>query len=182
MKNKPLWIGLAVVVVLGLYAMTFHNGMVSVKNQIKAAHENNQQVYSSIRIQIEQSGGVANEYSNKVIEALKVGMTGRYGPKGSQASMQWIREQNPNIDPSVYKKIQQIVEVSYSRFEANQTTLIDKGRIFQDKLEKVPGSILAGLLGWSMADIEKYMTILKSADAKRDFATGTMTAPSTFGK
>lgn len=182
MKNVKMWGVLSVAALIAIYVITFNNGLVSLKNQISAAYKNNQQVYSSIRIQIEQSGLVAETYSDQVIRAIQEAMTNRYGGGGAKGAMLWIKEQNPTIDLATFTKIQQIIEVSYIRFEANQTTLLDKGRIFDTRIEQFPGSLLAGVLGWSHADIEPFMTVLTSADAQRDFSTGTMTAPSTFGK
>ena len=178
---KKSWIFLGLAALIAIYIMLFHNGMVSLKNQISAAARNNQQVYSSIRIQIEQSGLVANTYADQVVRAVTEAVRNRYGGGGIKGTMLWIQEQNPNIDPATFTKIQQIVETSYSRFEANQTTLLDKGRVFDTRIQQFPGSILAGVLGWSHADIEPFMTVLVSTEAQRDFSTGTMTAPKIFG-
>ncbi len=181
MKNLKFIIPTAVLVLLAILVFNYNNSMISLQEQIIAKSEDNQQVYSSIRVKIEQAGLVANTYSDQVVRGIEAAIGTRYGGGGAKGAMLWIQEQNPEIKPEVFTKIQQIVDIEFSRFESNQTTLIDLGRIYKTKLRKFPGVIFASILGYSSEDITNYMTVLKTADAKRDFSTGTMTSPDTFG-
>ena len=38
-------------------------------------------------------------------EVIETALTARYGQDGSKATWQWIKEQNPSVDPSLYKKL-----------------------------------------------------------------------------
>lgn len=176
---------LCVMAILGgliIKIIGLNNTLVRQVNTIEAKFKDNQQIYSSIRIKIEQSGLVANEYADKVIQAFNQAIANRYGGGGVQGAMLWIKEQNPNIDPGVYTKIQQLVEAEFSKFEANQTTLLDMGRTYKDTISTFPNNVIASILGYDNQKIEPYMTILISDNAKQDYSTGTMTAPNTFGK
>ena len=51
-------------------------------------------------------------------------MKGRYGANGSQAMLQLIKEQNPTLDPALYTKIQQTIEIFHDQFEASQKQII----------------------------------------------------------
>lgn len=51
-------------------------------------------------------------------------MKGRYGANGSQAMLQFIKEQNPTLDPALYTKIQQTIETFHTEFEAAQQNII----------------------------------------------------------
>lgn len=51
-------------------------------------------------------------------------MKGRYGANGSQAMLQFIKEQNPTLDPALYTKIQQTIETFHNEFQASQTQII----------------------------------------------------------
>src|SRR5271166_6007369 len=51
-------------------------------------------------------------------------MKGRYGANGSQAMLQFIKEQNPTLDPALYTKIQQTIETFHDQFQASQTQII----------------------------------------------------------
>lgn len=180
---KIFGFGLAgLVVILVVWVVIFNNGMVDLQEQIEAKNKDNQQIYSSINIKIEQSGLVASEYSDKVIRAIETAIGDRYGDGGAKGAMLWLKEHNPEIKPEVYTKIQQIVESEFTRFEANQTTLLEFCRIYKAKIRKFPGNMLAGVLGFSKSDIEPFMTVLTTAIAQGAFKTGTMVAPNTFGK
>jgi hypothetical protein len=58
-------------------------------------------------------------------------MTGRYGAKGSQAMLQFIKEQNPTLDPALYTKIQQTIEIFHDQFEASQAKIIALKQSYQ---------------------------------------------------
>lgn len=181
-KNPKVFYGLGCLVLAIIWLFTLNNSMVTLREQIETKAKDNQQIYSAIRIKIEQSGLVVNTYSDQVIRGIEAAIGGRYGNGGAKGAMLWVKEQNPQIDPVVYTKLQQIIEAEFSKFEANQTTLLDLGRIYKTKAQKLPGSIFVGILGFSKEDVDKYMTVLTTKEAKEDFATGTMTAPNTFGK
>ena len=180
-KKSAYIITVALVAIAIIWAVSFNNSMINLQEKIEAKHKDNLQVYSSIRIKIEQAGLVANTYSDQVVRAIEVAIGKRYGGGGTKGAMIWIKEQNPTIDSATYTKVQQVIEAEFTRFEANQTTLLDIGRIYKAKLRKFPGNLLVGILGFSTGDIEPYLTVLTSTEAKRDYESGTMTAPNTFG-
>jgi hypothetical protein len=182
MLKKPSFIITAGVIAFVIISLiTFNNSIVTLQEQIEAKHTDNKQVYSSIRIKIEQAGLVANTYSDQVVRAIETAIGSRYGDGGAKGAMLWIKEQNPEIDPATYTKLQQIIESEFTRFESNQTTLLDLGRVYKTKIRKFPGSFLASILGYSKEDMDKYLTVLTTKEAQEDFDTGNMTAPNTFG-
>ncbi len=169
-------------IVLVIYAVSFYNGTYDLTRRIKAAHENNVQIYGSVRMKIEQSGLIADRYSDQVVRGIETAIKSRYGGGGAQGAMLWIQEQNPTISQTAYQKIQEIVGSEFSQFAANQTTLIDLGREYESRIGSYPGKLFAGVFGFSYETIKPYMTVISTAEAQRDFSTGTMTAPRTFGK
>ena len=58
-------------------------------------------------------------------------MKGRYGANGSQAMLQFIKEQNPTLDPALYTKIQQTIEIFHNDFEASQQRIIALKQSYQ---------------------------------------------------
>jgi len=179
-KNPIFIVVSAFVAIIAIWCIVFNNSMVSLQEQIEAKNKDNQQIYSSIRIKIEQSGLVANQYSDQVVRAIESAIGNRYGGGGAKGAMLWIKEQNPEINPATFTKVQQVVESEFTKFEANQTTLLDLGRVYKTKIRRFPNSMVAGLFGFKKSDIEPFMTVLTTQEAQRDFSTGTMTAPDTF--
>ena len=73
-------------------------------------------------------------YKSDLVELTKAAIGGRYGPDGSKANMQWLKEQNPNLDISVYKQIQQIIEGGRNDFQNGQSRQIDLKRQYETAL------------------------------------------------
>jgi hypothetical protein len=97
-------------------------------------------------------------------------MTGRYGNNGSRAMFNWIQEHNPNLDASIYKKIQELVESGRNSFEQDQKMLLDKKREYQNYLETFPNNLLAGALRFPRLDMSKY-DIVTSERTEKAFET-----------
>ena len=171
------WIGLGALAVLAIYAFMTYSGLVGLQNSMQATFKNNQQVYSSVLIQIESTGAIAKAGTDQQIKGATEAIAARYGKDGAKGVMTWIQEQNPNIDTKLYAKVQQIVQIGYTRFEANQRTLIDKTRIYQNMVTIPPSSMVAKIFGFTMEEIAPYTTILISNDATNAFQTGVMGAP-----
>jgi hypothetical protein len=83
-------------------------------------------------------------------------MAGRYGEKGSQATWQWLKEQNPTLDVSAYTKIQQIIESGRNEFQNAQTTLLDKKRVYQTQLGYLWTGFWLRTAGYPKIDLSKY--------------------------
>ena len=72
---------------------------------------------------ISQQAQVLDKYADDFKEIYKGMMTGRYGDGGSKAMWQWLKEHNPEIDASIYKKIMTTVEATRTSFEREQRRL-----------------------------------------------------------
>jgi hypothetical protein len=73
-------------------------------------------------------------------------MKGRYGANGSGALLQFIKEQNPTLDASLYTKVQQTVETFHDQFQASQTQIIAFKQSYQ-KLLTVGGGRIYNMIG-----------------------------------
>ncbi len=74
-------------------------------------------------------------------------MKGRYGADGSKAMLQFIKEQNPTLDPALYTKIQQKVEIFHNEFEAAQTNIIARKQAYQRFLTATTSGRLYNFIG-----------------------------------
>lgn len=126
---------------------SYHNTANRLENSVRAQASQNQNAYDSFWKSIVEMSQVNDAYKEDFKAVLMGGMEARYGKSGSQAVMQWIQEQNPSLDPTVYTKLQTAIEAGRTRFANEQELLLDKQRSYRDHLGSVSGGIWAGFTG-----------------------------------
>ncbi|MFH1712297.1 MAG: hypothetical protein ABH846_03630 [Patescibacteria group bacterium] len=93
-------------------------------------------------------------------------MEGRYGDKGSGALFQWIQENHPEFDWSLYGKVQDVIEAKRQAFFEQQKLWIAIHKQHKDLLEKWPGSYFVG-------DRDTLaITIITSTNTEKVYETG----------
>lgn len=135
MKHLIL-VGVVAVIALVVAAsyVTAYNYGNRAEQTILAVWENNENILAQYGQKIQEAAQVATMQRDDVAAILTGGMDARYGENGSQAVFQWIQEQNPNVGPEVYTKIQQLVEAGRNEFQDAQTRLIDQKRGYRTQL------------------------------------------------
>lgn len=190
--SKGLIIGLAIAAValvggggiLSKYVGK-HQTYVGYENAIDAQDKEMQNVDTEVTQSLQVQGLAANQYGDLVKDAIKAANSGRYGADGSKAMMQWIKEQNPTIDPSIFKKIMVAAEAGYAKFAAVQKTKIDLARAYKteyDQTAQVPlwGSFVNG--GFPRKPFSEFEKIVVSGETKRTFETGVREKLNPFAK
>ena len=160
------------VVLIGSTIQTY-NSFVGLEKGVIAQYEQNQNNYDNMWKKFKESVQVSAIYAKDTEKIYKSAIEGRYGDKGSQAVFQFLKEQNPNIDASLYKRIQETVEAGRDSFEENQKLLIDKKRLYTTKLSLFPDSLVASVFNFPHIDLDKYGIVTsdrteKAFDTKKD--------------
>lgn len=174
-KTVIALIGVGVVLVLGgvsacATVVGVNNNLVKQENGIKAQYSQNQNNYDNYIKTLRETAQVPEMYTDDLKKVYGDVMKGRYGPDGSKAMFQWIKEVNPNVDSSLYARIQQVIESGRASFQADQKSLIDKKRVYENSLGVFPDSMVASVLGFPKIDLSKY-DIVTSDETDKAFST-----------
>ncbi len=124
--------GVFLLLIIGLVFgyVGFSNDANGFEVDIPAQYQQMKNVYDNGWKQVMETSQVADNYTEQMKDVWQAALTGRYGSKGSQAVLQFIKEANPNIDPSLEKKVQEQIESFHSTFSASQTKIISEKQAY----------------------------------------------------
>lgn len=144
---------------------------VRAENVIKAEYTNMENILGQYSLKVSEAAQVPTMYKDDMKEVMTSVMTARQGGGGSKAAFQWFKEHQINIDPSMYTKIQQIIEAGRNKFENAQTKFIDTKRTYENKLGYVWSGFWMKTAGYPKINLADYK-IISSDHAKTTFKTG----------
>jgi len=130
------------------------NAFVRIENNIHMAYEESKNVHSNYVLRIQEMAQVPKMATKQLSEIVKASNEGRYGNDGSKAVFQFLKEQNPNIDQSLYTNIQKEVTGGRLDFQSKITRVNDnKGVAYNMLDDTVGGFILKDILGMPRKNI-----------------------------
>lgn len=131
------------------------------ENNIIAQYEENKNSLSTLSNSVMEAAQVPEMAKNDLKEVVEAAMQGRYGDAGSKAYVQAITEAYPGqIDPSLYVRIQNMIESGRRDFSAEQKKLIEKTRIYKTRLGTVPGGMIMKLVGYPKINFKDYEIVI----------------------
>ena len=165
-----LVVGALVAFVAGSYIVNFNYGN-RMERQIEATHTDNRNVLAQYSTRIMEMAQVPDMYKEDVMEIYEGALTGRYGENGSQAMFQFLQEQNPQIDASLYTNIQQSMEAGRNKFENSQTRLIDLKRGYETRLGSFYSGFWLGVAGYPRINLADFNIVVNDY-SNEAFETG----------
>lgn len=165
----------AVLMLVGAYIDAANYG-VTMEKKLEAEYMNNQNVLTQYSQKIGEAAQVPTMMKDDLKEIVTAAITGRYGKDGSQATFQWLKEQNPQLDSKVYVKLQQIIEAGRNEFQNAQTRLIDTRRSYETNLGYVWKGFWLRLAGYPKVELDKYKPITTD-NVQKIFQEGKETGP-----
>ena len=163
-------VGFVAVAVIGSYVSAANQGN-RLEVAISAKYQDNENVYASGSQKIVEIAQVPAMYVEDITKVTTAAIGGRYGADGSKAVFQMLREQNPQLDSSMYKKIQQVIESFRDEFKNSQTALLDQCRNYETLRGNVWSGFWLNLARYPKKDITKMCTIVTTDKARQTFET-----------
>lgn len=170
--------GLIAAIVLGAFVGTGAVSYISAYNtanrmerSIVATDENNRNILAQYGNRVAEAAQVPAMQRDDLTAVVTAALEGRYGEDGSQAVFQWIQEQNPQIDSTVYVQLQRMIEAGRIEFAAAQTKLVDQKRIYETSLGSFWQGTWMSVAGYPRIDLDEYQ-IVSTARADAAFETG----------
>lgn len=161
-----------VVLIFGLLWYSAASTGNSLENAITAQYEQNQNSLSNMSNSIAEAAQVPTMARDDLIAVIKSGIEGRYGPNGSGALVQAMKESYPGqLDPKLYLNLQTLIEAKRNDFANEQKILIDKIRSYKTALGSPIQGFFLSLAGYPKIDLEQYK-IIKSDYTNDAFKTG----------
>lgn len=165
-------------VVLGAFVATGAVSYISAYNTgnrmeraIVATDENNRNILAQYGNRVAEAAQVPSMQRDDLTTVVTAALEGRYGDDGSRAVFQWIQEQNPTVDPTVYVQLQRMIESGRIEFATAQTKLVDQKRIYETALGSFWQGTWMSVAGYPKIDLAEYQ-IVSTARADAAFETG----------
>lgn len=177
----------AVIVLLSILGILFALGFVAVgsyvsnanyaneaETQIKAVYRDNQNILGQYSLKVKEAAKVSDKYSEAITRFVTDSMTGRYGESGSKAQWQWIQENIPQFDATLFTKIQQIIEAGRNEYQVAQSRLLDICRVYETNRGYLWKGFWIRTAGYpkDAAKLEKMCTPITSEHAREAYETG----------
>lgn len=174
---------LAIAALISFSLVGASNSAVRMQSNIQAKSQDVDNILSNYGQKVQEAAQVPNMQTDALKEVMRTALSARYGADGSKATMQWIHENYPGqVDPQLYRQIQQIIEAGRTDFQNAQTGLIDEKRVYLTTLDTIPGGTMMRMMGYPTINVgyhggkDDYKVILtdRAADAR---ATGREAGP-----
>ena len=174
---------LGIVAIIAFSLIGANNSAVDMQSNIVAQAADVDNFLSNYGQKVQEAAQIPGMQADALKDVMRTALSARYGADGSKATMQWIQENYPGqVDPQLYRQIQQIIEGGRDDFTKKQTDLIDKKRVYLKALDQIPGGTMMKMLGYPSINVgyrggkDDYMVIVtdRAADAR---ATGREKAP-----
>jgi hypothetical protein len=141
------------------------------EQNITANYDNNENIYAMGTQKVMEIAQVPGMYADDLKKVVTAAVQGTYGPNGSQATVQFLKERDVRLDPSMYTKIQQVIEGFRNEFQHAQTGQITMCKEYKISLGNFWQGKMLSFAGKPSIDLEKYCKPVTTDKARQTFET-----------
>lgn len=170
-KNIGLLIILTIFGLSVFYVVSTFNTAKKFENELEAAYKNNQNVLSnSFYGPLEVAKLGEKKYRDMMKEMVEATAKGYQGATGGKAMMLWLGQTYPNITAELQLKMVSIGEAGLARFQASQTSLLDRGQAYKNFLDTFPSGVIASVFGFpKKLNLEEILTPVTDGSTEESF-------------
>ena len=181
-KKVPYFVGfLSIVTIIAIGIASVYNKGAAYDARLKAEYSNSENILSQYSQKVLEASQVPGMMRDDLIEITKVAIGGRYGPDGSKAVFQMMREKNPQVSPQLYLKIQQIIESGRDEYKNSQTKFLDIKRVYETELNSLVSGPLLKMAGYPKIPLDQYK-LISTSHGNDSFSKGLEPEPLTLRK
>lgn len=166
--NALIGIGifLAIAALFAVSYISAHNTANALEKSIVATYDNNKVILAQYGLKVAEAAQVPEIAREDTRVLIREAIQGRYGADGSKAVFQAISEQNPSIDPVLYRNLQTVIEAGRNAFETGQKRLRDQKRVYETALGTFWTGKFMSAAGFPKIDLNAYQaTSTEQADS-----------------
>jgi len=156
---------LAVVLVIVMMSVGYHNRSVNLQESIKASQTACKIVYDETWKKVQQDAQITGKYAEDFKQVYTELMNGRY-QGGTKSFITLIHENHPQLSDSVYTNLQNTVDAARTKFANEQKSLVDKNREYEAFKRTIPANFFVG------NDPAINIAIVTSEKTDQAFSTG----------
>jgi hypothetical protein len=169
-KRIIILLVIALVVVIGItcsagYVNAYNYGNRAEKSLL-AQESQAKNVLANYTTKVMELVQIPQRYKKDLLEVIEKTFEGRYGRDGSKAVASFIQEKNMNLDPTMYRNVQEAIEAGRNEFEHAQADLIDQKRSYTTALGSFWQGFWLRCAGYPKIDLDKIQPVINEHTAK----------------
>lgn len=160
------------IVCIGFYAISVNNKNVEFETNIVNYNKASESTLSNYTLKIQDMAQVPQMYADDLKSVIDKTFQGRYGSDGSRAVVQFMKENNIQLDSQMYKNLQIAMEAGRNEFNLSQIRKFDACGGYENQLGYAMSGMTSRILGFPRIDVKKVCQVVSDTSTRKAFDTG----------
>lgn len=152
--------------------LSYANKAVDFEANIDKFDRSSQNTLSAYTLRLQEMVQVPSMYLEDFKQVIEATFQGRYGENGSQATFQWIQENNLQFDSSMYSNLQVTITSGRNEFKLSQDRKLEICTDYQKITNRPVSGFFLGVMGYPKVDLSTKCRIVLDTNTLNTFETG----------